>query len=196
MLSARAACERLRVVGLSRRHAQRVLDSGLAGPPTRLPSATLFDAARVEHLVTWPTLEEAAIDAACPWGLFVGRRQPQRPVTSDGQWGRAGVEWDMPAVTGAWIRICVDRHGFLPFVQTVGGFVVLGADIVDVRVVTHGDGGLQQRERRLLLREPGAWFDALQHRRLVTGAGPPYLIRGRHPTAGGGPGWGVGECGP
>ncbi|WP_170259271.1 hypothetical protein [Nocardioides psychrotolerans] len=42
----------------------------------------------------------------------------------------------MPAIAAVWMRLCTDRHGFLPFVLTVGGFVVLGADIIGVRTMT------------------------------------------------------------
>ncbi len=178
LLSERAACERLRGVGLGRRHGQRVLASGLAGAPIRLPSAVLYPAHRVDQLLTWRPLDGDELDAACPGGVFIGRRALDPTVPAACRIDEAGEGWSLDLFSRVWILHRVDQHGSLPFVVTVGGFVALGADIVGLRTTA-------QRQPALELREPGAWFGALQQRRLVTGAGPTYLIRGWHPSAGG-----------
>ena len=59
----------------------------------------------------------------------------------------------------------VVRYGALPFVATVGGLVVLGADIVDTR----GLSGL-------VLEPPGPWFGVVDGRWLPTGPGRPWVL--------------------
>ena len=139
---------------------------------------TLYDARRVDRLMTWPVLDDAEIEAACPWGLFIGRRDIDVTACPNRLLVEAGEGWGPTVYTCVWIRYRVEQHGFLPFVGTVGGFVGLGADIVGVRITAQGEGALE-------LREPGRWFDTVRHRRLVTGAGPSHLVRGWHPSAGG-----------
>lgn len=174
---------------MCRSHARRLLGSGLAGEPVRLPSATLYDAVRVDDLATRRVLEEAEVDATCPQGLFIGRGLLEPGVPPARRLREVSERWNLQAYERVWLRLRIDEHGFLPFVHTVSGFVALGADVVDLRTAEPG-------RRVLELREPGAWFDALRHRRLVTGPGPPHLVRGWHPTAGGGRSWGVGHWSP
>ena len=61
-----------------------------------------------------------------------------------------------------WIAMAhqIHRYGYFPFVATVGGLVVLGADIVEAR-------GLSQ----LTLEPPGAWFEVAAEHWLPTGRG-------------------------
>ena len=59
----------------------------------------------------------------------------------------------------------IDRLGRIPFVATVSGFVVLGADIVGL-----GPGS------ELSLAEPGSWFDPVSDGRLPTGPGRPWFL--------------------
>lgn len=58
----------------------------------------------------------------------------------------------------------IEAHGSLPFLATVSGLVVLGADIVGVRGPT------------LELTTPGAWFDRFQESRLLIGSGRPWAL--------------------
>ena len=59
----------------------------------------------------------------------------------------------------------IHRYGYFPFVATVGGLVVLGADIVEAR-------GLSQ----LTLEPPGAWLEVAAEHWLPTGRGRPWVL--------------------
>jgi hypothetical protein len=59
----------------------------------------------------------------------------------------------------------LQRQGSFPFVASVGGLVVLGADIVEVR------GGSE-----LVLQLPGPWFDGWEGCWLPTGPGRPWVL--------------------
>jgi hypothetical protein len=76
LISERQAADRLLLVGVSYRQARTVLASGLAGEPLRAPSASLYDEEAVAALAARPVLTEHDVEAACPWGLFVARSEP------------------------------------------------------------------------------------------------------------------------
>jgi hypothetical protein len=146
--------------------AERVLSSGLAGEPIRTGSAVLYEQARVTELAERPTTQWSELDERCPAGIFVSRRA--FPVT--------GSRTDqLAALSGGWSGVClwtwivmaqqIQRHGHLPFVATVGGLVVLGADIVEAR-------GLSQ----LVLGPPGPWFEVMAQRWFPTGRGRPWVL--------------------
>ena len=69
--------------------------------------------------------------------------------------------------TCVWMRSRIERHGYLPLVATLAGFVVSGADIRDA--TTAGT---------LNLAEPGPWFRTFEGRRLTTGPGRSWWIHG------------------
>lgn len=83
--------------------------------------------------------------------------------------------WFLSAYTRLEIRLRVASEGFVPFVATVSGFVVLGADIAAVYAEAAGSGRRTPR-CEFELREPGAWFDVWQGRRLATGPGGPWRM--------------------
>jgi hypothetical protein len=62
-------------------------------------------------------------------------------------------------------------------VATVCGYPVLTADLVSLAVTA--DDRLD-----LGLEPPGAWAALLEHRRLVTSPGPPWLVLGEQPYLG------------
>ena len=67
-----------------------------------------------------------------------------------------------------WTRVLI-RHraqtqGLVPFVVTVSGFVVLGADVIGLDID-------DKRGVALWLTEPGGWFDVWRDRRFNSGAG-------------------------
>jgi len=142
--------------GLTERAARRVLAAGLAGEPTRLPAALLYDRDQVLALATSPVVSEEALDSACPDGLFVARRP-----------GKLASGWRFSPWTAAWLQVRIERRGHFPLVTTLGGFVRSGHDIL--RVFFSGE---------LQLREPGDWYESLAGRRLPTGPGRDWWIRG------------------
>jgi hypothetical protein len=166
LISAREASRLLTRDGVSRRAALRVLGSGLVGDPVRTSSVVLYDQALVEELAARPSVHWREAAAWCPSGFFVSRRA--FPAT------RSRAD-QMTALTGGWGSISpwewvtaglrLKQHGALPFVATVGGLVVLGADIVELR-------GLSQ----LVLEEPGPWFDGVAGSWFPTGPGRPWVL--------------------
>ena len=170
LISQREACELLASARVTPRHARRVLASGLAGAPIRTRSALLYDERAVKALAARPIYETAHLWERSPVGFFVARRD----VSSDhsrarllqdlaGGWGAVSpVTW----IEMVWhVRDLVETHRCgLPFVCTVAGFVVLGAEIV-------GSG-----REGLMLADPGPWFDGLAEARLLVGPGRPWSI--------------------
>lgn len=136
----------------------------------RTRSALLFDADRVNALADWPMADEVALDEGCPWGIFIARRDVG--VTTGEAEQLESVRDDRPL--NLWISLVlahrVREHGYLPFVATVSGYVALGAEIVAV--------GGRRGVTRFELRQPGEWFELLRGRRLPSGPGRPWVIRG------------------
>ena len=63
------------------------------------------------------------------------------------------------------MQLQIEANGSLPMVATIAGFVVFGADVVELR-------GFSE----LVLTEPGAWFDSWARSRLSTGPGRPWVL--------------------
>lgn len=170
MISERQAALRLGVVGIPSRQARLALAVGLAGDAVRTTAATLYDERRVAELVDRPSVDEAALPGTCPDGVLVDRR-----VVEPRRFDEDGLSAVEPLVLGPWataaVGMSVDRHGWFPLVATVYGFVVIGADIVDIE---SGADGMA----RLDLRPAGPWFGSFRQRRWRTGPGPSWLLRG------------------
>jgi hypothetical protein len=143
-------------VRITERQARRVLAAGLAGAPQRVPGMHLYDRERVSALLATTQITESELDARCPHGLFVARRTEN-----------LGSGWRFSWWTCVWLRVRIERHGPFPLLATVGGFVVAAADILDA--TTAGT---------LLLADAGTWSATLVRRRLVTGPGRDWWIRG------------------
>ena len=170
LISGREAALRLAEIGMPRRQARLALGAGLAGEPVRTRSAVLYDSARVDELVGRPPVSPGALARECPGGLFVDRRVVD--VRRLEVVGSAAVESvDLGWLSGAIFAINVRRDP-LPYVATVCGFVVLGAEIIDIRP----DGG---GRHHLQLAPPGAWFEAWRGRRWRTGPGRAWSVVGR-----------------
>jgi hypothetical protein len=173
LLSGRETRLVLEAAGFSTWHARTALRSGLVGEPIRTTAGHLYDEARVRELAARPVLGWGAVigggtgDGACPQGIFVGRRDLDlsRPLPT----------LDDPTLTDweglnpwAWVSMSfrIKSHGSFPFVTTVAGVVVIGADIVGLK------GG-----SRLTLADPGSWFERLRGVRLPTGPGRPWVLQ-------------------
>lgn len=170
MVSAREAAEILRPLGLSREQGRRVLHTGVAGPGQRLRGSLLYEKAAVCRLLDRPALAAANLDEACRREMFVGRvRRADVAAPWEAQLASVRTGWHLSPYARLRIKLRVERDGFLPFVATVCGFVVLGADLV-AACRTPDDRTV------LDLRPPGAWFAPLQHTRFVTGPGGPWTL--------------------
>jgi hypothetical protein len=145
------------------------LDSGLAGQPLRTTAAHLYDEARVRDLVDRPAINWPSVIAACPIGILVARRHLDPTRSRDQLIEELSGGWtEISPWTWLALTLRVDAHGSLPFLATVAGVVVLGADIVGTRA---GSGG-----PRLDLATPGPWFDRFQGSRLLMGSGRPWAL--------------------
>jgi hypothetical protein len=161
--------------GVSAWSAQRVLESGLVGEPIRSGSALLYDEARVTELAERPSTPWRELGQRCPEGVFVSRRafpatgsRAEQVAALSSGWSSVSP-WRLVAMSH-WIQ----GHGYFPFVATIGGLVVLGADIVQVR-------GLSE----LTLAPPGSWFDVTAGHWLPTGPGRPWALYPGPPIAAG-----------
>jgi hypothetical protein len=170
LISQREACEVLTGAEVSRRHAQRALACGLAGNPIRTRSALLYDEAAVWALASRTILLRAHMWRRSPAGFFVARRDVAAHAPREAQLHELATGWEAVS-PWTWVglslrvdRLVQERGRGLPFVCTVAGFVVLGAEIVSAR------------GRRLELVDPGAWFDGLGDARLLLGPGQAWSI--------------------
>jgi hypothetical protein len=186
----------LAAVGVPRRHARRLIACGAAGPVIRTKGALLVDDQRVAALAAREHLGAPELDAVCPWGLFVARRDvpvPDNPQAHpDGsahpddsarpddpaQLALLGERWTFSIYTAVWIRSRIERHGFLPIVATVSGFVLGGGDITAVTVLKPS-ADLHD----LTVEPPSAWFDRVKDTRVDTPPGRPWMVLGWDPRA-------------
>lgn len=170
LISGREAAEILGALGLSREQARRVLHTGVAGPGQRLRGSLLYDAAAVCRLLERPALAAANLDEVCRREMFVARvRRADVLASWEERLAAVRTGWHLSPYARLRIKLRVERDGFLPFLATVCGFVVLGADLV---------AALRAPDDRTVLdlRQPGAWFTPLQHTRFVTGPGGPWTL--------------------
>jgi len=148
-----------------------VLNAGFAGAAIRAGNVCLYDRDTVAELASWPKLSLADLDRLCPVGVFVARRAPDLTADRATQLASVSDGWQMSPWTGLWLRSRVEMCGSVPLVATVAGFVALGADITAVVSAT-------PQETSLVLAEPGAWFDGVRRRRVQTGPGRAWVLRG------------------
>jgi hypothetical protein len=166
LIGARRARELLVRDGVSTWSAARVLESGLAGEPIRTGSAVLYDEARVVELAGRPSVGWPDIDDLCPAGLFVSRRDFPATAPRADQLSALCMGWsavNMFAWVGMTLRI--PHLGPVGFVATIGGLVVLGADIVETRSFSE-----------LVLAPPGPWFESAAGHWMPSGPGRPWLL--------------------
>lgn len=167
--------------GVARRQARDLLRAGFAGTPFRAGNVCLYDRAAVEDLASWPTMTLPELDALCPVGVFVARRAPDLTADRAAQLASVADGWQMSPWTWLWLRIKVDAAGSVPLIATVAGFVALGADITGVGSIGVGSIGVEggaAQATSLVLAEPGAWFEGVRQRRVRTGPGRGWVLRG------------------
>jgi hypothetical protein len=156
LISARQAAIELAAVGVPRRHARRLIACGAAGPVIRTKGALLVDDQRVAALAA---------------------REQARP-DDPAQLARLGERWTFSIYTAVWIRSRIERHGFLPIVATVSGFVLGGGDITAVTVLKPS-ADLHD----LTVEPPSSWFDRVKDTRVDTPPGRPWMVLGWDPRA-------------
>ena len=155
-----------RMLELGRETTNRVLASGLAGPPVVTGAAHLYNGRRVQELAERPVVDETTeLPPMCAEGVLVARVDPRSGAT-DG----AGP-WRIAAGRLAVIACLLQLQGSLPLVVTVGGFVLCGSDVT-------GYEGVRSNPRltRLRMSERGEWYDAFDLRAVRTEPGNPLLL--------------------
>ena len=188
LVSARHACGLLlEERGIARAQARRLLAAGLAGPGVRGAGAVLYDPIAVQALASRPVLELDELAPVCPNGLVVARLDTTRRTDAMADWQERAVDlsgpWAMPPWTRALLAARITALGTLPWVATLCGHVVLGADAVGVHSdaapahVREGHGEDRDAVVTFTLARPGSWFDAVGDAVLRTGrGGRPCLI--------------------
>jgi hypothetical protein len=184
-ITGREAGRALSALGVDRESARRALLAGVAGPGERIGGLLLYDHARVEELVSRvgarPELDPGALDPICRRGVFTARVGPRREEASPYRaWKGAdmtaptseqldGVRlwWQLSTLTRVLLKSRVERDGYFPFLATVAGFVVVGADIVGL------EPG-RPEGTAFCLREPSPWFDTFRVARLPVTQGGPW----------------------
>lgn len=183
LISGRQAAGVLATLGLNLPQAQQVLRAGLAGEPLQTSNALLYEKDRVQALADRRGVRVDEVDAACPCGLVVVRLGRGQPMCVTSSWAEradlARGPWDLSVARRIRIRLAAERLGGFPLVATLGGFVVLGADITDIR-----GAGPQDGRSVLDLDPPGPWHATFDERRLPSGPGPACVVRGWPATGG------------
>lgn len=178
VLSANQAAELLHAaVGISVRSAREVLATGLAGPPTRLRGMHLYPADTVQRLALRRPVRRDALTSLTGGELLV-----LRLGSGSGFRVSAPVEVREAAVQRHFrpspllrvhLRRRIAEHGALPMIATVGGFVVLGADVTDLH--PSPDGG-SPPPSLMRMAGPGDWFAGFEERWFGTGPGGPWRL--------------------
>jgi len=173
LISGREAAAVLAEVGIARRQARQVLSSGLAGMPVATRGAHLYQEEAVLELASRRPMTQDEVSAACPGLLFVARRWVDLLASPEDQVETLTRHWDL-GVRGSNIVLVVQTRvrGSVPFVATLCGFVVFGADL---RRLMGERGG---RTYRMEVEAPGDWFEAFRGRRLHYGPGRDFVLRG------------------
>lgn len=162
-VSGRGAAEILGAAGISRTMSCRILAAGLAGDAIRTSSATLYDADRVRDLLERRSVDVDRLPPPCDRALLEVRVAAGSRPNTWSDLGNAG------AVVRVHITLLVERHGFLPVVNTCSSFVLGGGEAIGV-------AALPENRSRLVVRPPGAWFGSFKGRRLHSTAGNPWRL--------------------
>jgi hypothetical protein len=175
LISARESSRILATHGVSRQQSRRALLAGLAGPAVRAGGVLLYDDARVRDLAGWPPIDPDDLLVATPGGALVVRLGPGSETGEGWSWEQrveaCRRQPEIALIAWLQVRAHLRAHARLACVVTVSGFPVLLADLVSFD--PDGTGTVE-----LGLEHPGDWSRLLQGRRLLTGAGPPWLLLG------------------
>lgn len=128
----------------------------------------LYEEAAVLELVERPFVDEDGLVTACPHGLYIARLARTLPLDLSLPWERVGVQVRqfpvMPWLTSGLLAGRVGLYGRLPWIATLCGLVVHGAELVGF-----DDGSDGRVEFRL--EPPGPWFEQVERRWFPTGRG-------------------------
>lgn len=174
LISTRDAARMLAPLGINRAMVTRVLATGLAGEPVRAGRTSYWERASVEALREQETLDKPTLDDLFSWGPFVARRDIDLHLPAERRLDQLADGWGFSRGTRLWLRAGIFQRGTFPLVATTGGFITVGADIVDALPT-------EDRSTHLELRPPGPWFVDVAGKRLPTGPGRQWAIHGLGP---------------
>ena len=152
--------------------------SGVCGTPAvcgvRAAGAVLYDQRAVRALAARPEVEPDELAAACPHGLFIARLDRTRGVDVTTGWAelatQVSIQPPMPAMARALLAARMTAYPHLPWVATLCGHVVLGADAVRADLVAGGSIAFT-------LAPPSSWFEVLVDRVMPTSrGGRPWVV--------------------
>jgi hypothetical protein len=177
LISAREAADLLAPLGIGRESTRRVLAFGLAGPAHETRSARLYDRDRVAALLGWPPVDLTGLDETVRAGVFVARLGNHVGTLAEAARG----PWRISPWLRTRISMTQERQGFVPLVATIGGFVVLGADITGGVLHAPGAATIGRQPGRTCTftlteprTQPRPWFDDFEGHRLPTGPGAAW----------------------
>jgi hypothetical protein len=138
---------------------------------------------RVERVSASPDPGRRSLDPICRDGIFVARVAPRSDENSPRtawkgadmtapmaeQLDAVRMSWRLSAFTRLLLRLRIEGDGCFPFLATLGGFAVGGADIVGLEP-SRPEGSAFR------LREASAWFEQLRGRRLPVTSGGPWQL--------------------
>jgi hypothetical protein len=152
---------------------RHLLRCGAAGPGVRIGRSVAYDGGRVGDLGDRPWVDERRLARECPWGVHVARVARSRIVDVDTDWEAQARQLSeqpaMPSLTAALLGVRIGLSGGLPWIATVSGLVVLGAEVAGWRT-----GG--QETFVFDLRPPGSWFDGVHGRWFRFQEGRPWFF--------------------
>lgn len=132
-----------------------------------------YDETRVQELAARPWVDENALMTACRWGVHVARLARGRAVDFGRPWkdvaADLAVQPALPAMTAVTHAARVQMSGGLPWVATVSGFVVFGAETTGWQPTDDGTIAF-------VLRPPGPWFGDLERRWFARGRGRHWFL--------------------
>ncbi len=170
-VSGREAVRILTPVVAGEAQARILLRAGLAGRALEVGRGRLYDEGQVRAVAERPLVEESVLPVLCPHGLYIARQPRSLTVDAGSRWEDLTSALDgmprMPGLTAAVLSVRVRVAGRLPWVATICGFVLVGADLTGFREDRSGAG----RVTSFALERPGEWFAAFDARRLPTTVG-------------------------
>ena len=157
---------------LSRPRVTRLLATGIAGEARRAGGALLYDADRVRRLGERRRLTRPDIDALGLPRLIVARRAVDVLADRATQVAQLADGWNLNIFECLRMIWHIQDDEPIPLVATVSGFVILGAELTGFA----GSAMAPGKRVRLVVREPGAWFDALRETRLDLPPGARFTL--------------------
>lgn len=178
-VSGREAGRLLRGVLASDEQARLLLRTGIAGPGLRTRSSVLYEDSAIRELARRQPVDADEVRRLCPRGVFVARLPRgaeldlslTRPAVVERVLATMAGQRRLSIWTAAFTALEIRFSGPLPFAATYFGFVVLTAELTDLRAVGP------------TLAPPGPWSVAVTGRRLRTPTGGrPAFLWTPHPT--------------